>query len=65
MFTWNIDLGQILITCSIGIVGYLIKHILDHIMHTLDRHEDIIFKLSGKVEKLFGILSGKMTHDTD
>lgn len=56
-FTANFDLGQAIIAILISIVGYFVKKTIDKFDGRLDKHEDILFKMSGDVQLLKGMLN--------
>lgn len=56
MFSFNIDLGQIIIAGLIGIVGYFFKRTIDEFKTRIDKHEDILFKMNGDLQLLVGNL---------
>ncbi len=54
----HIDLGQIIIASiltSLAVIGYLIKREVGNFAQRLDKHEDIILRLVGDVQRLIGI----------
>jgi hypothetical protein len=59
MFTFHVDLGQIIIASLIGIVGYLVGHLVKQIDQRLDDHQKIITRLVGDVQYLIGKTDGK------
>jgi len=58
MFTLHIDLGQVLLGGMIGIVGYFVKRMIDSFGSRLDKHENILFELSGQIQKVIGYSTG-------
>lgn len=56
MFTLNVDLGQLITTGMIGIVGYFVKRTIDKFEIRLDRHEEVIFKINGDIQAIIGSL---------
>lgn len=58
MFTAHIDLGQILIASLIGIIGFFVKKTIDDISAKLQRHEDILFRLTGEMQRIIGFKDG-------
>lgn len=58
MFTSTVDLGQILLGCLLGIIGYFIKRELSMIHKRLDKHDNIILNLFGSVNRLIGASKG-------
>lgn len=58
MFTFHVDLGQLILAGMIGIIGYLVKRMIDQFGSRLDKHEDILFTLSGQIQKVIGFSQG-------
>lgn len=58
MFTFHVDLGQVILAGMIGIIGYLVKRMVDQFGMRLDKHEDILFTLSGQIQKVIGFSQG-------
>ncbi len=56
MFTFNVDLGQLIIAGLIGIVGYFVKHTIDKVESRLDKNENAMFVMSNSVQRLIGNL---------
>ena len=54
MFNPSIDLGQLIVAVLIAIVGYFLKKTIDTLSTRLDRHDNILFKLAGDVQRLIG-----------
>ena len=54
MFTLNVDLGQIIISALIGIIGWFIKRTIDSFGKRLDKHDEILIGLVGDVQRLIG-----------
>jgi hypothetical protein len=54
MINLNIDLGQIIIGILITTVGYLIKREVNEFGSRVDRHDTILFELTGTVQRLMG-----------
>lgn len=50
----HVDLGQVIISALIGGIGYLIKMEISSFKNQLGRHEEIIIKLVGDVQRLIG-----------
>jgi hypothetical protein len=54
----NIDAGQVLIsaiTSCLVVIGWFIKRELGIIASRLDKHENLIFDLSSKVQRVLGM----------
>lgn len=49
MITTSVDLGQLLIIGSLGIIGWFLKRELEHIRTRLARHDRMIFKVAVKL----------------
>lgn len=58
MLNLHVDLGQIIITGAIAVVGYLINFTLVGFKNQITRHEQIITTLVGDVQRLVGIYEG-------
>lgn len=56
MFTFSIDLGQIVIASMMGIIGYSIKKTIDRIFETLDNHDKLINSLRIELAELRSFL---------
>lgn len=56
MYKGTIDLGQIIISVLIAIVGYFVKRTIEKIESRVDEHEVILFKMHGDVKEIKGIL---------
>ena len=56
MFTFHVDLGQLIITGMIGIIGWFVNMTIKRIIDRLDSHDKSINELSNKIEYLNGIL---------
>ena len=54
MFTFSVDLGQVIISFLIGISGYFVKRTLDKLEGRLDKHDELILDLVSKVSILIG-----------
>lgn len=54
MFTLNVDLGQIILSVLIGIIGWFMKRTIDSLGKRLDRHDEILIGLVGDVQRLIG-----------
>ena len=46
-FTLHVDLGQLIISSLITIVGYFVKKTIDKFDMRLEKHEEVLFKLAG------------------
>lgn len=58
----HVDLGQLLIvavTAVMAIMGYLIKKEITSFGRRLDKHDDILFRFSGQIQRLIGYYAGK------
>lgn len=51
---FQVDLGQIIIATLIAVVGFFIRKEITTIARRIDRHEDILFRLGGNVQRLIG-----------
>lgn len=60
MFTATIDLGQIIIVTCLAVIGFFVKWELARIMIRIDRHDDLLYQLTGEVRELLG--SNRRTH---
>lgn len=56
MFSFNIDLGQLLISGLIAVVGWFVKRTIDKLERRMDRGEDAIFNLHGDMQTIMGHL---------
>jgi hypothetical protein len=54
VFSFNVDLGQVVIGGLIAIVGWLVKREITDVGVRLDRHENIISDLVGKMQNVIG-----------
>lgn len=54
MFTFNVDLGQLIIVSLIGIVGWFVNRTIQGIEKKLERHDQILGDLTGEVQFLLG-----------
>jgi hypothetical protein len=52
---FHVDLGQIIIAVLIATVGYFLKKEVTTFGIRLDRHDAILIKLVGDVQRLIGI----------
>lgn len=52
MFTFNVDLGQLIIAGLISIIGYLSTRAINRVYETLDKHDKLITELTIKLEVL-------------
>lgn len=59
MFTTHIDLGQIILSSMIGIVGWFIKRELSSINGRLDNHDSKFYELVGQVNMLLGAFNAR------
>lgn len=59
----NVDLGQIIVTAAIAIVGYLISLQISTFRSQLIYHEKLIIGLVSDVQRLIGINIGRKTWD--
>lgn len=60
MFKLTIDLGQIMISLLLGIVGYFVKRELEKISLRLDGHDGRILDLFEKVGELMGTVNARV-----
>lgn len=60
MFTATIDLGQIIIASCMAVIGFFIKWELARITARIDKHDDLLYQLTGEVRELLG--SNRRTH---
>jgi hypothetical protein len=56
MFTAQIDLGQVLLSLLIGVVGWFVKRTIDKFEVRLDKHENILFGVNGDIQAIIGKL---------
>ena len=56
MFTFHIDLGQIIIAGLIAIVAWFVKRLVIRTEKRIDRIEDVIFSLNGDMQTVIGHL---------
>jgi hypothetical protein len=54
VFTFNLDLGQVIISTLIVIVGWFVRREITQVGVRLDRHETTIAELVGKVQNVIG-----------
>lgn len=60
MFTSNIDLGQIILTCIIAIIGWFIKREITTLANRLDKHDNILFKMVADIHEVKGIVNRRI-----
>lgn len=56
-FHLSVDLGQVIISGCIGIIGYFVKRTIESFGKRLDRHEDILFNMSQDLQRVIGQVS--------
>lgn len=56
MFTFNIDLGQIIIAILTGSVAWFVKRLIEKTEKRIDRVEDVIFSLNGDMQAVIAHL---------
>lgn len=56
LFTFHVDLGQIIISGLIGVVGYLIKRQIDSFESRINKHESVLFQMNGDIQAIIGHL---------
>lgn len=56
MLTFNMDLGQIIISFLLAISTFFGKRTLEGISQRLDKHDDMLIELSGNVHQISGLL---------
>lgn len=54
----NVDLGQILVASSLWGVAWFVKREIVNVGKRLDKHEEIITELVGKVQYTVGMVNG-------
>lgn len=54
MFSFQVDLGQILIVGSIGIIGWFVKKTINDLENKLSDHDDLLHDLGRDVNRLIG-----------
>jgi hypothetical protein len=54
MITTNIDLGQIIISSLLAIIGWFVVRTINQFSKRLDRHDDMLFNLVQDVQFLIG-----------
>lgn len=54
LFTFKIDLGQVILAGMIGVLSWLIKRTIDSIEKRIEKHEQIIFDMNGKLQLIVG-----------
>lgn len=59
MFSFQVDLGQLLIVGAMGIIGWFVKKELTTINERLDGHDERIFTMMGQLQNLVGALSAR------
>ena len=56
MFTFHVDLGQLIIAGLIGVVGYFVKRTIDRFETKIEQHENIFFNMNTDIQRLIGYL---------
>ncbi len=54
MMSPNVDLGQVIIAGMLAVIGYFIKRELASIGSRLDKHDTLILKMFGDINRLLG-----------
>lgn len=57
MLNFTIDLGQIILITLVAIIGYFVQRTLESFEARLDKHDDILLKLVGDVQRLIGTVT--------
>ncbi len=61
MFHLNVDLGQIIISALIAIIGWLIKRTIDKFESRIDSHDKMLYEMNGNLKQVMGILGTRST----
>jgi hypothetical protein len=56
LFTAHVDLGQLIITGLIGIVGWFVKTTIDDFKKKIDKHEGLFFSMNSDIQRIIGHL---------
>lgn len=65
MFTFHVDLGQIIIAGLIGLVGWFVKRTVDNFDRRIEIHERTLYMMNGDIQNIKGSLGlTKRTLDT-
>lgn len=56
MFTFHVDLGQIIIAGLIAMVGWFMKRTVDGFESRLGKHETMFFQMNGDLQRITGHL---------
>ena len=56
MFTFHVDLGQVIISILIAIVGWFVKRTIDRFDKRIDNHENVLFNMNGDLQLIVGQL---------
>lgn len=59
MFHLQLDLGQIIISVLIAIVGFFVKKTISDFGTRIDKHETILFKMAQDIQYIIGYLNIK------
>lgn len=62
MITTHIDLGQLILAGMIGVIGYLIKRMVDRVDQRLDKHDALLMGLIKDVAHLIGIVGRRRSN---
>ena len=54
MFTFNVDLGQLIIVTATGVIGWFINRTVKQIDGRLDKHDEMIYGLIRDIGELTG-----------
>lgn len=68
MFSFNVDLGQLMTMGVIAVIGWFLKKTIRDIENKIMEHDDTLHELSKNVNRLIGIAQARrwMTgHDSD
>ena len=56
MFTFHVDLGQLIIASLTGIVGWFVKKKIESYDKRIEKHENLFFRMNGDLQSIIGFL---------
>lgn len=65
MFTFQVDLGQVLLGMMMGIIGWFIKRTLDQFDKKIEKHELVIFRMANDLQYIIGSIGLDRRHKKD
>jgi len=60
MFSFQVNLGQLVIVASIASIGWFIKHTISDLGNRLDDHEERLYTLTSELNRLIGRIGMKL-----